>query len=297
MELRELEYFVAVAETASFSKAANALHVVQSGVSTTIRKLEAELGSALFDRSSQPVTLTEAGAAFLPGARETLHTARGAREAVAASSDRISGPLTLGMMTSVTSVDLPELLSRLAATHPDIEVRLRTSPGGSRDLATQVINRDLDAAFLSFPGTPPAGLDIAQLSERRLDLVVGATHELATRKTVTMNQLSGLRFIDSPAGYGNRTLVDDAFAAAHVLRNVTLEVADIGTAADYIRRGLGVGFLSADLIPPLSGLVPLRVTDATLVWRLLLATPAGRAPSRALQAFRTILDESLSAHD
>lgn len=297
MELREIEYFVAVAEAQSFSKAARILHVVQSGVSMTIRRLEAELGAALFDRSSQPIALTEAGKAFLPGARETLHTAREAREAVAASSDRISGPITIGMMSSVTTVDLPGLLSRLSAAHPDIEVRLRTSPGGSRGMADQVINRELDAAFLSFPGSPPAGLDIVELSERPLNLVVDAEHELATKETVRIEQLGGLRFIDSPVGYGNRTLVDDAFAAAHIRRNVALEVADIGTAAEYIRLGLGVGFLSDDLIPPQSDLVTVRVTGATLIWRLLLATPTGRPPSRALQAFWTALDHSLSAAD
>src|SRR6187402_2871576 len=102
MELREIEYFVTVADWSSFSKAARALHVVQSGVSTTIRKLETELGADLFDRSTHPITLTEAGKAFSPIAREILHTSRGAREAVAASLQKITGPLTLGLMTSAT---------------------------------------------------------------------------------------------------------------------------------------------------------------------------------------------------
>jgi DNA-binding transcriptional LysR family regulator len=297
MEIRELEYFVAVAETASFSRAARTLHVVQSGVSATIKKLEAELRTELFDRTSQPIELTDAGRAFLPGAHATLDAAREAKETIAASADRISGPLTIGMMTSVTSVDLPHLLARLGAEHPDIEVRLRTSPGGSRGLAEQLVNRELDLAFLSFPGPTPTGLDIVELSARPLRLVVSAEHELAKKKVVTLQGLESERFIDSPLGYGNRTLVDDAFAAAHIRRNVTLEIADIATAADYIRLGLGVGFLSDDLVPADSGLVTLEVAGTPLVWRLLLATPTGRAPSRAMQAFRVILDRALTGHD
>jgi DNA-binding transcriptional LysR family regulator len=294
MEIRELEYFIAVAESQSFSRAARTLHVVQSGVSATIRRLEAELNAELFDRSSQPIELTEAGKALLPRARATIDAAREAHDIVAASVGRISGPLSLGMMTSVTSVDLPRILAQLAAEHPAVEIRLRTSPGGSRGLADQVVNRELDAAFLSFPGLPPAGLDVVELSARRLRLVVHQGHLLEGRGRVQLEELSGERFIDSPLGYGNRTLVDNAFTAAGVRRSVALEVADIATATEYIRRGLGVGFLSDDLVRPGSGLVSLDVSDADLTWRLLLATPAGRTPSRAMRAFRQILDDVVS---
>jgi DNA-binding transcriptional LysR family regulator len=289
MDLRELEYFVAVADWGSFSKAARVLHVVQSGVSVTIRKLEAELGAELFDRSSQPVSLTEAGTVFSPVARATLQAAREAKEAVAASFDKIAGPLTIGMMTSVTFVDLPQALAQLGELHPDVEVRLRTSPGGSQGLVESLVNRELDAAFLAVPGPTPAGLNTVEIARRNLHLVVTPDHPLAAKDSVAIEHLAELRFVDSPVGYGNRTLVDDVFAAAHVRRNVALEVPDIGTAADYIRLGLGVGFLSDDLVPAAYGLVTVRVDHVNLVWRLLIATPAGKKPSRALQAFLKVL--------
>src|ERR1700748_2008553 len=96
MELRHLEYFLAVADTRSFTRAAQRLHVVQSGVSATIKALERELGSALFTRSSQEVALTPAGRAFLPRARETLESARAAVDAVQQTQDTLYGTVTVG---------------------------------------------------------------------------------------------------------------------------------------------------------------------------------------------------------
>src|SRR5688572_28842154 len=107
MELRHLEYFVAVAEELSFTRAARRLRVVQSGVSTVIRALERELGAPLFDRSTREVMLTDAGRALLREARTTLDSAQAAREAVQEVVAGIKGTLTVGTMTWLAFVDLP----------------------------------------------------------------------------------------------------------------------------------------------------------------------------------------------
>src|ERR1700756_3209161 len=98
MELRHLEYFVAVAEELSFTRAAQRLHVVQSGVSSAIAVLERELGATLFDRDRHAVALTEAGRALLPEARATLAAARAAADAVAETTAGVRGTLAGGTM-------------------------------------------------------------------------------------------------------------------------------------------------------------------------------------------------------
>ena len=244
MELRHLEYFLAVADTRSFSRAAKRLHVVQSGVSATIKALERELRAELFVRGPAGVTLTLAGQELRPGARATLDAARAAKDAVNATRGAVRGTVTVGTLTSISVIDLPALLTDLHARHPEVRIQLRAASAGTTGLARQLRDGDLDVAFLVFTGAPPADLHARLVAEIALLLVVPADHPLARRDSVSLADLAGMSFVDGPPGYGNRTVVDNAFAAAGVERTVALEVADIGTAATYIRNGLGIGFLS-----------------------------------------------------
>jgi DNA-binding transcriptional LysR family regulator len=291
MELRHLEYFLAVADTRSFTRAAQRLHVVQSGVSATIKALERELGSALFTRSSQEVALTPAGRAFLPRARETLESARAAVDAVQRTQDTLYGTITVGTLTSINLVDLPGLLTALRARHPGVNVRLRDSLAGSAGLVRELRDGSLDIAFLSLPGPLPADLSTRLVDVRPLALYVPASHPLAGSGPVKLAQLAEFPFIDSPPGFGNRIMTDAAFAAAGLEREIRLEVADIGTAEEYIRQGLGIGFLSEFLITATEGLEVLQVVDCDMQWQLRVATLAARQPSPAVQAFLTLLAE------
>jgi DNA-binding transcriptional LysR family regulator len=291
MELRHLEYFLAVAERLSFTDAAKRLHVVQSGVSATIRALERELGSDLFTRTSQQVTLTAAGRALLPRAREVLDGASAAADAVRQTRGSLHGTVTVGTLTSIKVIDLPELLGELRRRHPGVTVRLRAAPSGSAGLVQQVKDGHLDVAFTSLPGPAPADLNVRTLAEVPLVLVVPGSHPLAGAGSVSLSQLAEFPFVDSPPGFGNRVIVDTAFAAVGVEREVTLEVSDIATATAYIRRGLGIGFLSDFLLPDRTGLDVLDIADQDLRWRLQVATSAKRHPSAALQAFLRLLAE------
>ena len=181
MELRHLEYFVAVAEELSFTRASRRLHVVQSGVSSAIQGLERELGAALFDRDRHRVTLTEAGQALLPEARATLAAAQAAADAVAEATAGLRGTLFVGTMISTGPVDVPALLARFHEQHPGVLVRLRALPGGSADLAREVASGGLDLALLSLPGDPPAGLAVRQLAHEPMALICAASHPLAGR--------------------------------------------------------------------------------------------------------------------
>jgi DNA-binding transcriptional LysR family regulator len=299
MELRHLEYFLAVADNLSFTHAARRLNVVQSGVSATIRALERELGADLFVRGAGGVQLTPAGHEMRSHARATIDAARAAKDAVNATRGAVRGTVTVGTLTSINVVDLPAVLAELYRQHPGVQVHLRSARAGSAGLARQLRHGDLDIAFVVFTGTPPADLHARLVADVPMLLVVPAEHELAARGEVSLADLAGMLFVDGPPGYGNRAVVDNAFAVAGIERTVALEVADIRTAAAYIRNGLGIGFLNQFMLDDVfddmkaSGLATVRIADHDLRWRLYVATSATRPPSDAAVALLSLIEDEL----
>ena len=289
MELRHFEYFVAVAEELSFTRAAQRLHVVQSGVSSVIAALERELGATLFDRDRHAVALTEAGRALLPEARATLAAARAAADAVAETTAGLRGTLSVGMMISTGPVDVPGLLGKFHEAHPAVLVRLRTLPGGSADLASAVADGALDLALLSLPGEPPSGVEIRQLAQEPMALICAPGHRLAGSGSASVAALGDETFVDFPVGWGTRAIVDRAFAAAGIDRQVAFEVASYDTAAGLVGNGLGIAFVPASAAG-LDGVVRVPVTSPgadspALAWRIQVATAVTRRPSAAARAF------------
>jgi DNA-binding transcriptional LysR family regulator len=290
MELRHLEYFVAVAEERNFTRAAARLHVVQSGVSAAIKALEHELRAPLLERTSKRVTLTDAGAALLPKARAALDAVLAARDAVGEVRAGLRGTLRIGTLTSVGLIDIPALLGEFHRTHPAVTLQLTVSPSGSAGLVDALTDGGLDLAIVSLPGRPPGGVHLRQMHWERLDLVVPDGHRLAERDRITIADLAAERFVDFPAGYGNRSVVDRAFAAAGVTRQVSTEVIDIGTGARFVAAGLGVAILPRFAVPPDLGVVLRTVSEADLQWPLGVATSAVRAPSAATRALLALIE-------
>ncbi|SPM29237.1 DNA-binding transcriptional regulator, LysR family [Mycobacterium terramassiliense] len=295
VELRQLDYFLAVADTLSFTRAAKRLHVVQSGVSATIKALERELGAELFVRGSAGVTLTPAGRELAPHARATIEAARAAKEAVVATVGAVRGTVRLGTLMSINNIDLPSLLADLYARHPDVLVQVRFARAGSAGLAQQLRDGNLDVALLVLPDGPPADLHTRLVAAFELLLVVPVSHPLAGRESVPLAELAGMSFVDGPPGYGNRAVVDRAFATAGVPRMVALEVADIGTTASHIRNGLGIGFLSRFILDEIgdSGLATVRISDHDICWRLYVAMSALRPASAATRAVFSLIEEMI----
>lgn len=295
VELRHLEYFLAVADELSFTRAARRLHVVQSGVSATIKALERELGAELFQRGPAGVALTPAARELAPHARAAIDAARAAKEAVAATRGAISGTVKLGTLMSVNNVDLPRLLAELRARHPGVLVQFRFARAGSAGLAQQLRDGTLDVALLVFPDGPPADLESRLVAASELLLVVPATHPLAGRASVPLAELAGMSFVDGVPGYGNRAVVDRAFAAAGVQRTVALEVADIATTATHVRNGIGIGFLSRFILDEIGddGLATVRIADHDIWWRLYVAMSATRPASAATRAVFSLIEEMI----
>jgi DNA-binding transcriptional LysR family regulator len=293
MELRHFEYFVAVAEERNFTRAAARLHVVQSGVSAVIKALERELGTQLLERTSKRVVLTDAGEALLPRARAALDAVRAARDAVDEVRGGLRGTVRIGTLTSVWMIDMPAVLGTFHRAHPDVKLQLAVSSEGSVGLLEGLVDGSIDLAIVSVPGRPPAGVRVRHARREQLFLVLPEDHRLARAEAVTIGDLAGEAFVDFPEGYGNRFVVDRAFAAAGVQRQVAIQVIDIGSGANYVREGLGVAILPRFAVPDKRGLVVRPVAGSDLEWPLGLAVSALRAPSAATRALIELLEKSI----
>lgn len=284
MNLRHLETFVAVAEEASFSRAAERLSVVQSAVSAGIRTLEAELGAQLFERLARGAALTDAGRALLPEARATLVAADGARAAVGEARDGLRGTVVLGIMQSMRppAPNVAALLASFRRTHPKVEVRVRHG-GGSAMMAGQVRAGDLDLGFLSLSGGQP-GLSLTPLSRQAIDLACSAGHPLASREWVELSELRDEVFADLPAMWGTRILNDQAFGAAKASRTITYEINDTSTLVEFVRYGLAITLMPRSLIGETADIVSVPIRHHAPVFEIALASPTDRRMTAAAQA-------------
>ena len=274
MELRQLEYFVAVAEESHFTRAAQRLRIAQSGLSASIRALERELGSPLFLRSTRQVELTEAGRALLTEARRTLTTAAAAKDAVAAVQGLLRGRLAVGTLQCVCKVDLPTTLAQFKAAHPGVEIRLRH--GESSELIEQVRSGRLDIAFTSWPQRCPDGVTATPLASLPLALACGPTHPFAGRESVALAELGGASFVDYYPGWGTRDTVDRVLAAAGLDRHVALEVNDVHSLLDLVACGLGVALVPAEFELKRTGARFVPLSGTAPMWDTAIVTPTAR---------------------
>jgi DNA-binding transcriptional LysR family regulator len=280
MELRQLEHFVAVAEERNFTRAAARCHIVQSGLSASVRSLEGELGVDLFARSTRRVELTEAGRALLPEARRALAAAGDAADAVAAVEGLLRGTLAVGIMQSQGPVSLGELIGRFHAAHPAVEIRLRQA--GSSALLDLLREGRVELAFASHPDLP-RGLERRSLHDEATVVLCAPDHRLAGRRRLRLRDLAGEQFVDYESGWATRTLVDGAFAAAGIERHTACEVNDGPTLVDLVANGLGIAIVPPAVVPPDGGAVQIRLERAP-IWSVGIFTRAGGHLSAAARA-------------
>jgi DNA-binding transcriptional LysR family regulator len=287
VELRQLNHFVAVAEEQSFTKAAQRLSYVQSALSVSIQSLERELGVRLFERTTHRVALTDAGEALLPSVRQTLTSVEQTRDIAAALRGVLRGTVRIGIMQSIAFLDIADLLGRFHRQHPEVEIQIQPSAGGSQALTEELRRGGIDVAFVSMI-EDPAGVSTLELGVEDLDLVGTAELLPPRRARVELSALVQATFVDFPAGWGVRAAVDHALAAAGVQRRVTIEVADVPTCLQLLRAGLGVALLPRSLLDGNDDLQARRLATR-LTWRVVMALPSNRPVRPAAQAFAELV--------
>jgi len=268
MELRQLEYFVTVAEEANFTRAAERIRVAQPAVSAQIQRLEREVGQPLLDRSRRAVRLTAAGEAALPYARAALAAVADIHVAVDELTQLVRGTVTIGTVTT-HSVDIPSLLADFHAEHPSVEITLSTD--SSDALIDKVRTGQLDTAIVSVGSDErPDGLDVEVVTDEAIAAAVSPTDELASRKTIRLKDLADRRLIALPVGAGIRRQFDAACARAGVTPRIAFEASTPLALADLAERGLGVAIVPGSVSRNRDGLRALAIVPE-LRGRLVLA--------------------------
>lgn len=195
MDLRQLRYFVAVAEELHFSRAAARLRLAQSALSSQIRQLEREIGGPLFARSTRRVELTPAGEQLLEDAHELLAAADGAMDRARALARGEVGLLTIGSLGPAPGEILAPLLSHFGSRHPNLRVEIRAFDFS--DMADGLRDPHADLAFLYLPLDDP-DLEITPLSSAPRVVVMAKSHPLARRKRLRPADLIDETFIVQP---------------------------------------------------------------------------------------------------
>jgi DNA-binding transcriptional LysR family regulator len=281
MELRQLEYLVAVAEEANFTRAAKRVHVAQPAVSAQIKRLEREVGAPLLDRSRRTVRLTAAGMAALPYAKAALTAAASVRLAIEELTQLVRGSVTIGTVTA-HGLDIAGLLADFHTDHPGVEVTLTTH--NSDVLIEDLRTGALDMAVISVgPDEQPDGLDIVVVTDERIDAAVAHTHDLAAQSSISLTRLRDLPVISLPIGTGIRRQLEIACANAGFAPRISFEANTPLALADLAERGLGVAIVPRSVAQSHAELHPLSIVPE-LRGRLVLAwrsagpmSPAARA--------------------
>jgi len=247
MELHQLEYFVAVAEEASFTRAASRVHVAQPGVSAQVRRLESELGQRLLDRSGRSVRLTEAGSAVLPFARAALDAVANARLAVDEVAGLVRGQVTVGMVSGCALPVLTELLAGFHQQYPGVAIAL--TEDNSDRLVEMLGDGRLDLALIgsAAPDEPP-GISTAVLVDEELVAAMAPGHPLADAGTVTVTSLRDVPLVCLPRGTGVRAALDAACAAAGFEPRIVFEASALPMVVQLAARGLGLAVVPASAV-------------------------------------------------
>jgi DNA-binding transcriptional LysR family regulator len=282
MELHQLEYLVAVAEEASFTKAAARVHIAQPGVSAQIRRLERELGHALFDRSGGSVRVTDAGAAVLPLARTALGAVREIADIAEQLRGVMRGRVAVGMMTSCPPDVVTDTLAVFHERHPRVEISLVEAP--SADLIAALRGGAIDLAVIGFASAVGRGIQSKVINDDVLVAAVAPNSELAQRQGISLRALADHELICLPRGAGIRASLDEGCAAAGVAAKVSLEASNPEVVGDLAARGLGVAVLPESYARTRDDLHLVRISRPTLRGRVGVAWRADGRLSPAATA-------------
>jgi DNA-binding transcriptional LysR family regulator len=280
MDLRQLSYFVAVAEDGQFTRAAHRVSVAQPAVSAQIGRLERELGEPLFHRDRRLVRLTAAGEALLPHARAALAAAEAGRATVGSLRGMLHGRLRIGVAGPVDR-RLVETLGAFHRAHPAVEIVLTNHP--NEPLLAAVSDGDVDVAVVGIGAQPlPPVVGARVVAVEPLVLCVRHDHPLGRRKAVRIADLRDQPMITATRGVGLRAVLEAACRDAGFTPRIAAEAGDLGSLVQLAAEGLGLAVVprsasgAADVaVVPISR--PRLERRTALAWNRAGTPPAGRA--------------------
>ena len=240
MELRQLEYFLAVVEEGSFTAAAARLYMVQSSLSASLLGLERELGTQLFIRGRHGAELTDAGRALLEPARAAIDDAARAHDAVSEVTGLLRGSVRIATVAVPRSVDPVVAIRRFQDRHPGVQVHVLHD--GARDLVGLVAEGQVDLAITPLTRRTSPALLFEPVVSTPLGVVCPAGHRLGGAHEVDVRELLDEPIIDLPRGWWVRDLFDHMLEERDLRRQVRLEVDEWFGVLAMVQRGMGVSY-------------------------------------------------------
>ena len=286
MDTQALTAFLAVAESGSFSTAAERLFLTQPAVSKRIAHLEQQLGTRLFDRVGRRIRLTEAGEALLPRARQVLLDLEDMSRAISNLTGTVSGTLRIGTSHHIGLHRLPPVLRRFSREYPDVKLDIHFID--SEEAWEAVLHGDLEMGVVTLPPQPDPRLHSQAVWQDPLVFMAAPEHPLARLDRVTLETLTGYSAIlPSPVTF-TRRIVESLFEEQALTLNISMSTNYLETIHMMVSIGLGWSVLPETMLD--DSVVRLNVDTALPVRRLGVVTHPGRSRSNAAGAFLDILN-------
>jgi LysR family transcriptional regulator, hydrogen peroxide-inducible genes activator len=282
MEVNQLRYVCAIADTGNFSRAAERCRIAQPSLSQQVQKLEEDLGVKLFDRLGRSIRLTEAGRAFIPRARAILEQMDAARTSAADKNADLRGNVTVGVIPTVAPYLMPRYTASFAKKFPDAKLRIIEDTTsvlvqGLRDLS-------IDVAVLALP-LRHKDLELFPIRTERLFAVLKKNHPRARAKSLALKDLRGESFVMLRDGHCFRDLSLDTCARARITPNIAFESAQFSSLLGMVAAGIGVSLVPEMAIDQNVGCRYVRLSDAQATRTIVAAVVRGRSFNRVQQAF------------
>jgi LysR family transcriptional regulator, hydrogen peroxide-inducible genes activator len=287
MELHQLRYFVAVAETENFTRAAERSHVSQPSLSQQILKLESEVGHKLFHRLGRRAVLTEAGTAFLERARRILFEVENAAKELG-DHPSLGRRITVGAVQTVMPYLVAPLIAELRESHPNLLIDAREDFRGK--LVQAVIEGELDLAVVPLP-VKEHRISIEPLLGEPLLLVVGNKHPIASRREISINDLVGETFISLGDSSALAAQIRIFFGDQKFQPRIGFRCAQVATLKLLVSTGLGISLLPqlARTREDSDSLTYLRLTGSVPTRELVVIRHLQRYQSRGAEQFLSLL--------
>ncbi|WP_078412848.1 LysR family transcriptional regulator [Priestia abyssalis] len=298
MELRQLRYFIEVARREHVSDAAAHLHVAQSAISRQIANLEAELGVDLFEREGRNVKLTPIGKLFLTHTETALKAIDYAKQQIDEYLNPERGTIKIGFPTSLASHLLPTVISGFKDKYPNVAFQLRQ--GSYKFLIDAVKSRDIDLAFLGPVPTNDDDIEGHILFTENISALIPASHPLADRKSIRLNDLRNDAFVLFPEGFILHKIVIDACKQAGFTPNISSEGEDLDAIKGLVSAGMGVTLLPESTFyertPRFTVKIPIEIPQVNRTVGIIIPQKRDLAPSekvfyRYVKEFFSVLEQ------
>lgn len=233
MEIRQLRYFLKVAETLNFSEASRLLYVTQSTLSQQVSHLEKEIGLPLFERNSHEVHLTEAGRELLPYAQKAIWATDSCTDHIEDLKKILTGELNIGVTHSFSSI-MADTVIEFLRTYPGVKLNIRYRT--MEELMNDLKHRELDFVLAFRPLSVDKDIDSRVIFSNRLAAIVRKDHQLASEKSVRLSDLTRYNLVLPSRGLQARNAFDKLIQNKDLDYKINVEVNNVGIIFQIIRR-------------------------------------------------------------